>query len=61
MDANEAKLLLQEYFRYKRQFIGVVSEFSFWLGEIEDIVAFNSEEVVVVEIKISKARFSKRF
>ncbi|TLD83930.1 hypothetical protein LS70_003740 [Helicobacter sp. MIT 11-5569] len=61
MNANEAKLLLQEYFRYKRKFIGVVSEYSFTLDEIEDIVAFDDKEIIVVEIKISKSDFLKDF
>ncbi|WP_104722364.1 hypothetical protein [Helicobacter mesocricetorum] len=61
MNANKAKLLLQEYFRYKRGYIGVVSEYSFWLGEIEDIVAFNNKEIVVVEIKLAKNDFLRDF
>lgn len=61
MDANEAKLLLQSYLRYKRNYLGVASEYCYAPSEIEDIVAFDEKEIIAVEIKISKNDFLRDF
>ncbi|VEJ53307.1 Uncharacterised protein [Campylobacter insulaenigrae] len=56
----EAKLLLMKYLRFKRNFIGVLSEFRH--GDFaEDIVALNQREIIAVEIKLSKNDFLKDF
>lgn len=61
LDSSRIKLLLMEYFRYKKQFFGVVSEYRHHLDEVEDFVAFKNYEIAVVEIKISKSDFLADF
>lgn len=61
LDSARIKLALMEYFRYKRQFLGVMSEYSYYCDEIEDFVAFKNFEIAVVEIKISKGDFLADF
>lgn len=61
LDSARIKLLLMEYFRYKKQFFGVVSEYRHYCDEVEDFVAFKNYEIAVVEIKISKSDFLADF
>ncbi len=61
LNSTQIKLVLMEYFRYKKQYIGVVSEYAHYCDEIEDIVAFKNFDIAVVEIKISKSDFLKDF
>lgn len=61
LDSARIKLLLMEYFRYKKQFFGVVSEYRHYCDEVEDFVAFKNFDIAVVEIKISKSDFLADF
>jgi hypothetical protein len=59
LDSTTIKALLFDYFRFQRSFLGVLSEFNF--GNIEDFIAFKRNEVIAVEIKISKSDFKHDF
>lgn len=59
LNSNIIKSLLFDYFRFQRSFLGVLSEFNF--GNIEDFIAFKRNEVIAVEIKISKSDFKHDF
>ena len=59
LNSNIIKSLLFDYFRFQRSFLGVLSEFNF--GNIEDFIAFKRNEVIAVEIKISKSNFKHDF
>lgn len=59
LDSTIIKALLFDYFRFQRSFLGVLSEFNF--GNIEDFIAFKRNEVIAVEIKISKSDFKHDF
>ena len=60
LNSNIIKSLLFDYFRFQRSFLGVLSEFNF-NGNIEDFIAFKRNEVIAVEIKISKSDFKHDF
>ena len=60
LNSNIIKSLLFDYFRFQRSFLGVLSEFNF-NGNIEDFIAFKCNEVIAVEIKISKSDFKHDF
>lgn len=59
LNSNIIKSLLFDYFRFQRSFLGVLSEFNF--GNIEDFIAFKRNEVIAVEVKISKSDFKHDF
>lgn len=63
--SKNIKNLLYSYCRSKRGYIGVMSEyrnlFKYGYEEIDDFVAFNEKEIIVVEIKTSKADFLADF
>ena len=65
LTSKEIKNLLYSYYRSKRGYIGVMSEyrnlFEYGYEEIDDFVAFNEKEIIAVEIKISKADFLADF
>lgn len=61
LDSNIIKSLLFEYFRFKKGFWGVTTEMHLSANNIEDFVAFNKDEIVAVEIKISKSDFKADF
>lgn len=60
LDSTIIKALLFDYFRFQRSFLGVLSEFNF-NGNIEDFIAFKRNEVIAVEVKISKSDFKHDF
>ena len=60
LNSNIIKSLLFDYFRFQRSFLGVLSEFNF-NGNIEDFIAFKRNEVIAVEVKISKSDFKHDF
>lgn len=61
LDSNAIKSLLFEYFRFKKGFLGVTTEMALTANNIEDFVAFNKDEIVAVEIKVSKSDFKADF
>lgn len=61
LNSNIIKSLLFEYFRFKKGFLGVTTEMYLTANNIEDFIAFNRDEVVSVEIKISKSDFIADF
>lgn len=61
LNSNIIKSLLFEYFRFKKGFLGVTTEMYLTANNIEDFIAFNKDEVVSVEIKISKSDFIADF
>ncbi|EAI7269846.1 hypothetical protein B0619_07360 [Campylobacter lari] len=56
----EVKLLLMKYFKFKRNFIAVLSEYKH-NHYIDDIVAFTRDEIRAIEIKLSKSDFIADF
>ena len=60
LDSTAIKAILFDYFRFQRGYLGVLSEFNF-NGNIEDFIAFKRNEVIAVEIKISKSDFKHDF
>lgn len=61
LNSSIIKSLLFEYFRFKKGFLGVTTEMYLTANNIEDFIAFNKDEVVAVEIKISKSDFTADF
>lgn len=62
LNSTQIKALLFSYFRFKRQFLGVTSEVQFhYSDDIEDFVAFKDDEIIGVEIKVSKNDFLADF
>ena len=60
LDSKIIKAILFDYFRFQRGYLGVLSEFNF-NGNIEDFIAFKRNEVIAVEVKISKSDFKHDF
>lgn len=61
-DSKQIQALLFSYFRFKRQFLGVTSEIQLLKeDDIEDFIAFKENEIIGVEIKISKSDFLADF
>lgn len=61
-DSKQIKSLLFSYFRFKRQFLGVISEIQLLKDDdIEDFIAFKENEIIGVEIKVSRSDFLADF
>lgn len=60
LDSSLIKAILFDYFRFQRGYLGTLSEFNF-NGNIEDFIAFKRNEVIAVEVKISKSDFKHDF
>ncbi|TLE13381.1 hypothetical protein LS72_010000 [Helicobacter apodemus] len=62
-DSKQIKALLFSYFRFKRQFLGVVSEIQLLkdIDDIDDFIAFKENEIIGVEIKVSRSDFLADF
>lgn len=60
LDSSLIKAILFDYFRFQRGYLGALSEFNF-NGNIEDFIAFKRNEVIAVEVKISKSDFKHDF
>lgn len=60
LDSSLIKAILFDYFRFQRGYLGTLSEFNF-NGNIEDFIAFKRNEVVAIEVKISKSDFKHDF
>lgn len=62
LTSSKIKALLFSYFRFKRHYLGVLSEYQFFYSDdIEDFIAFKDDEIVCVEIKVSKSDFLADF
>lgn len=63
LNSKQIKVLLFSYFRFKRQFLGVVSEMQLLkdIDDIEDFIAFKKDEIIGVEIKVSRSDFLADF
>lgn len=57
--AFDIKPYLMHYFRFKRGYF-VCSEYA-WNSDIDDIVAFSLDEIIAIEVKISKSDFLADF
>lgn len=58
LDSKQIKALLFSYFRFKRHYLGVLSEYQFFYNDdIEDFIAFRDDEIISVEVKVSKSDF----
>lgn len=59
LNSSDIKLILGHYFRFKKGFLGCVTEAD--LYDKEDFIAFKHDEIVCCEIKISKNDFMADF
>lgn len=61
LNSSIIKALLFDYFRFNKGMLGALSEVRVSKNTYEDFVAFKKDEVVCVEIKISKSDFVQDF
>lgn len=59
LNAEDIKLILGHYFRFKKGFLGCVTEADIY--DKEDFIAFKCDEIVCCEVKISKSDFVADF